>query len=142
MRKLAFASLFVLAGLIAPGSAHAAAGVEVIPPLGQTTGFAFPVVVAVQSQPITLVQLDGQAPHNFVAAKPDGDEGHTVLTGPDGMPWCVGYPHGSCPLFSSGRPVIGPATATVDLRNVTVGQTYDFFCSAHPYMFGQLRVVA
>lgn len=130
MRKLivAVAIMSVVGSLSA---SHAAVQTVLTLPGARLSGNFDGADVAVKSQTLTFANLDPLDEHNM----------RSVDNGPDGAPWCTGYPHGTCPLFISKFAHFGE-TATVDLRNTVAGGTYDFVCSAHSSMKGTLRVVA
>src|ERR1041384_1423930 len=92
-------AISIVVALASTMPARAAANLEIAPALGSKVGFVFPVVAAVKAQPITFLQVDGNASHNMVSAVDDGEGGYKILYGPDGAPWCQGFAHGTCPLF-------------------------------------------
>jgi plastocyanin len=114
-------------------ASHAGVQLIVAPPGAQVAGVFDGPDAAVKGQQLTFVNLDAaSSKHNVMSVK----------TGPDSSPWCSAnhFSTGRCPLFFSDLVAAG-GTSTVDLRNVAVGQTYDFVCMFHPNMKGTLQIV-
>lgn len=106
--------------------------------------YATAEVLARRDGVLTFVNGDA-ANHDVVArvrTRP-GNELRPDHTRPDGSaPWCATASPGECPLFWSeliGGP--GATTPVLGLADATVGTTYEFTCSIHPWMSGRLTVV-
>jgi plastocyanin len=87
-------------------------------PGAASTTYATPVVIAQRGAALTFANLDA-AQHDVTAVEKDSK----------------GKPVFGTPLIGLGQ------TAPVEgTDRLTAGQTYDFFCSIHPGMRGQLLV--
>jgi polyvinyl alcohol dehydrogenase (cytochrome) len=98
-----------------PGSAGASV---VAGPGAASTGYATPVMTTTKGGKLSFVNLDN-VQHDVVAKE----------KGPDGLP-----------LFRSPLIGLGESAAVKGLDRVKSGTTYEFYCSVHPGMKGQLAI--
>src|SRR5688500_7606353 len=98
-------------------------------------GFVYynPVAATPTNGSLTMISADPLDRHNIVS----------VETGSDDQPWCVNFDAGECPLFWSrlvtALPASGGPTSEVQgLSAMTPLELYDFYCTLHTEMTGQL----
>lgn len=94
---------------------------------GDYTGDTFVVDVA---GTLTLVNADLRA-HDVVS----------VANGPDSNPWCGRYATGDCPLFASRLAPLGGQAVVEGTEQLTPLESYEFYCSLHPWMTGTLIAI-
>ena len=98
-------------------------------PGGFAAGYATRAIVVPKGMAVTYVNGD-IAKHDVVSKQ----------YGPSTQPWCGNWPLGRCPLLSSDLIPVGETTPVLGLENTLPGATYDFYCTLHPNMQGQLSV--
>ncbi len=135
------------------GAASDAADDPAPSPLGGASGLGI-------SSQITTVPFNTYAPSTILVSRSLGltytnldTANHDVVAGDarraDGSaPWCETFEDPEdpgaqgCPLFWSELiPGNGTQTPVRGLKDTTVGESYSFYCSIHPYMTGTIQVV-
>lgn len=95
-----------------------------------TTNYANPIAVVAEGARLDHVNLDLMR-HNVVASD---------ASRPADRPWCAFYA-GACPLFWSATVGTGAVTPVVGLEDAEPLRPYEFYCTLHHNMVGQLIVL-
>lgn len=98
-------------------------------PGGFAAGYITRAMVAQQGGTITYANLD-IAQHDVVAKQ----------YGAGDRPWCTRFRAGQCPIFASPLIGVGQTTQVQGLDQVTPGAVYDFYCTLHPNMQGNIVI--
>lgn len=93
-------------------------------------GYVTKDVVVDVAGTLTLVNLD--LPTHDIVAKAHG---------PDDNPWCQRFFAGACPLFASALIGLGQEGVVEGTDQLTPLESYEFYCSAHPWMTGTLTAL-
>lgn len=142
--RRSLSALAVAAACAMPASAHAVGTPVIVSgPGSYITNYTQPVAVAQPGDDVLYVNADAQ-PHDVVARTFGPDT--AAYCDDDIDPFQVGvqrrFPVGGCPVFWTPLITIGQQAPVQGLDNVQGGpRIYDFFCTIHGNMEGQLVVL-
>lgn len=137
-------ALFALAGLalLIPSSASAVGTpVIVAGPGGTTVGYTQPVAVAQPGDKIDLIVAD-VAPHDVVSREMGPDTAAHCSEDANPAPGVQRrFKLGECPVFWSRLVGAGTVTPVRGLENIESGSIYEYYCTIHSNMVGQLVAI-
>lgn len=134
MRKIAWRlSIGALFVLLVPAAFASPAGLDTHAVTADKPGgfdYLVEAVVVDVAGTLTLVNADLRA-HDIVA----------VDDGPADNPWCGRYAYRECPLFASRLLGLGQQGPVEGTEQLTPLESYEFYCSVHPWMTGTLTAI-
>lgn len=130
-RRWLLAALFLAASVPAAAATPLALDTYAVSTITPGGGGYVPSQVVVDvAGSLTLLNADIRA-HDLVA----------VADGPADNAWCDRYPGRDCPLFASPLAGLGEQAVVEGTEQLAPGDSYEFYCTIHPWMRGTLTAL-